>query len=178
MVIDEGVEKVLAAYHVCPNLGLIVRALLEGGPEGLEERCGVTPGVPVKPMLAKPSEGVQQALETFRGLWEKGVVAAASTAAAGGGGGGGVGPSSSSSSRRSRGGDDTGGGAGGGGGGGVAVLAEWKYDGQRAQIHVMENKSVRWAMHFILVALSIGDWCTFVIGWSLIQPLCKNRAIM
>ena len=127
-VIDEGVEKVLSAFHVCPNLGLIVKALLEGGPEGIEERCGFTPGVPVKPMLAKPSEGVQEALLNFRGLWEKGTAAAAAR--------GGVGSSNKTSS-------SSGDGSAAAGVLGVRVSAEWKYDGQRAQIHMLEDKTVR-----------------------------------
>jgi hypothetical protein len=83
----------VAAFHTCPNLGLLASALLEVGPSGLASACALRPGVPVQPMLANPATGVAQALKKL--------------------------------------------------GRGVDVLAEMKYDGKRAQIHVVSATQVR-----------------------------------
>ena len=50
-------------FSECPTFDQIVPALLEVGIEGLQERCKFTPGVPVKPMLAKPTTGVSEVLK-------------------------------------------------------------------------------------------------------------------
>lgn len=73
-------------------LQVLVPALLSGGWKDLEARCGMTPGVPLKPMLAKICEGLQDALDMLSGH---------------------------------------------------AFLAEYKYDGMRAQIHLLKDGSVK-----------------------------------
>jgi len=50
------------AFAVCPNLDLLVPQLLSKGLEGMHAIC-LTPGVPVKPMLAKPAGGVSDAVK-------------------------------------------------------------------------------------------------------------------
>lgn len=71
---------------------VLVHALLEGGWRGLEARCGMTPGIPLKPMLAKICEGLHDALDMLSGH---------------------------------------------------AFAAEFKYDGMRAQVHLLADGSVR-----------------------------------
>lgn len=89
---DEAAAAVTYAYHMCPNFDILVRTLVEEGLEALREKCIITPGVPVKPMLAKICEGVADGLRQL-----------------------GQGP----------------------------FLAEYKYDGQRAQIHLGDDGQVK-----------------------------------
>ena len=80
-------------FSECPSFDEIVPALLmEGGVEKLAERCHFRPGVPVKPMLAKPTNGVREVLHRFQD---------------------------------------------------VQFTCEYKYDGERAQIHLLEDGSVK-----------------------------------
>ena len=63
------------------------------GPAALRHACKLQPGLPIKPMLAKASEGVVEALRSLAGASD-----------------------------------------------GVSVLGEFKYDGQRAQIHLTDAR--------------------------------------
>ncbi|XP_040398529.1 DNA ligase 1 [Cygnus olor] len=74
-----------------PDYAAIVPVLLEHGLEQLPQHCGITPGVPLKPMLAQPARGVGELLKRFEE---------------------------------------------------AAFTCEYKYDGERAQIHVLENGAV------------------------------------
>eukprot|EP00884_Botryococcus_braunii_P017318 jgi/Botrbrau1/426/Bobra.110_2s0076.1 len=78
--------------HVCPNLDVLVPALVDGGFEALEQHCILTPGVPLKPMLAKIVDDIPDALKQVAGQ---------------------------------------------------GALAEYKYDGVRAQIHLLPDASVK-----------------------------------
>lgn len=55
------------AYCECPNYDKLIPALMEHNFEGLSKACFLTPGIPLKPMLAHPTKGVQEVLTKFEG---------------------------------------------------------------------------------------------------------------
>ncbi|KAA0190230.1 DNA ligase [Fasciolopsis buskii] len=63
--VETAVANVKKAYCVCPNYDKLVAGLLADGPDGLHLHCFITPGVPVKPMLAHPTRGVTDVLKRF-----------------------------------------------------------------------------------------------------------------
>ncbi|XP_064406636.1 DNA ligase 1-like isoform X2 [Halichondria panicea] len=83
---------VKSSYCELPNYEVLVPALLSHGLDHLSEHCRLTPGIPLKPMLAHPTKGLQEVLRRFEG---------------------------------------------------ARFTCEWKYDGERAQIHVIEGGEVR-----------------------------------
>ncbi|XP_050282149.1 DNA ligase 1 [Quercus robur] len=89
--LEEAVKIVKQAYSLLPVYDKIVPALLSGGVWNLPKTCNFTPGVPVGPMLAKPTKTVQEIVRKFQDS---------------------------------------------------EFTCEYKYDGERAQIHYMDNGSV------------------------------------
>ncbi|XXQ30521.1 DNA ligase [Plasmodiophora brassicae] len=75
-----------------PNLDKIVSAILAYGVEHLREHCYLTPGIPIKSMLAAPSKSISEVLSNFEGH---------------------------------------------------EFVLEYKYDGERAQIHYLDDGSVQ-----------------------------------
>ncbi|KAH9456035.1 hypothetical protein Pst134EB_012254 [Puccinia striiformis f. sp. tritici] len=89
--IVEGVEIVKAVFSEIPSYDLVIPALLQGGIKGLRKNCKLTPGVPLKPMLAKPTKAISEVLDRFEGQ---------------------------------------------------KFTCEFKYDGERAQIHYLSDGSI------------------------------------
>jgi DNA ligase 1 len=83
---DAAAAAVKTAHSQCPDLELIVTSLLAGGVSRMTAACRVAPGVPVRPMLAKITSGLEDVMTKFSRRW---------------------------------------------------FTAEWKYDGQRSQIHLL-----------------------------------------
>ena len=50
-----------------PNYEVIIPAMLEHGIFNLRENCKLQPGVPLKPMLAKPTKSITEVLDRFEG---------------------------------------------------------------------------------------------------------------
>ncbi len=48
-----------------PTYDKVIPALLEVGIDGLRQTCKLTPGVPLKPMLAKPTKAIGEVLDRF-----------------------------------------------------------------------------------------------------------------
>ncbi|KAK9116185.1 hypothetical protein Sjap_015132 [Stephania japonica] len=80
------------AYNILPDLDLLVPSLTTKGIEFSSSMLSMVPSIPIKPMLARITNGVSQALKLFNGR---------------------------------------------------SFTCEYKYDGQRAQIHKLDDGSVR-----------------------------------
>lgn len=90
-----SIDAVLVCFYYCsqcPSYDRIIPVLLREGVAALPLHCSLTPGVPLKPMLACPTRGVGEVLQKFES---------------------------------------------------TKFTCEWKYDGERAQIHLLENGEVR-----------------------------------
>jgi len=86
-------DAVRQAYCEVPNFDLVSKALFDGHDGNtLASACHLTLGIPVKPMLAKPSKGIPEVVERL---------------------------------------------------GNKRFTGEWKYDGERAQIHIMDRETIR-----------------------------------
>lgn len=89
--LEEAAKIVKQVYSVLPDYDKVLSSLLKDGVWKLPKTCKFTLGVPVGPMLSKPTKGVSEILNKFQD---------------------------------------------------VEFTCEYKYDGERAQIHYMENGSV------------------------------------
>lgn len=56
---------VLIIYSELPSYDVIIPAMVEHGIMNLREHCKLKPGVPLKPMLAKPTKAITEVLDRF-----------------------------------------------------------------------------------------------------------------
>ncbi|KAI0068215.1 ATP-dependent DNA ligase [Artomyces pyxidatus] len=65
--LEEGSSILKSVYSELPNYDQVVPALLNVGISKLHDDCKLTPGVPLKPMLAKPTKAIGEVLDRFEG---------------------------------------------------------------------------------------------------------------
>lgn len=64
----EKAEAILkTVYSELPSYDVIIPAMLESGILNLRDTCKLRPGVPLKPMLAKPTKAITEVLDRFEG---------------------------------------------------------------------------------------------------------------
>lgn len=63
--LEHGTNVVKAVFSELPSYDIVVPAVLEHGIDGLRERVKLTPGIPLKPMLAKPTKEIGEVLDRF-----------------------------------------------------------------------------------------------------------------
>lgn len=85
-------EKIRDAFCQVPNYEVLLKTALEHGVLNLDKFCTLKPGVPLKPMLAKPTKSISEVLDRFTG---------------------------------------------------EEFTCEYKYDGERAQVHLLNTGEVR-----------------------------------
>jgi DNA ligase-1 len=54
-------------YSELPNYEIIISEMMKGGIMNLRDTCKMQPGVPLKPMLAKPTKAISEVLDRFEG---------------------------------------------------------------------------------------------------------------
>ncbi|KAJ0417441.1 ATP-dependent DNA ligase [Aspergillus carlsbadensis] len=63
----EGEAILKTVYSELPAYEVIIPALLEHGLSKLGQHCKLQPGIPIKPMLAKPTKSITEVLDRFEG---------------------------------------------------------------------------------------------------------------
>lgn len=89
---EGAVSIIKKAYSEVPSYDALLDAGLKMPLEGLHKACSLTPGIPVAPMLAKPTKSIQEVLKRLNGL---------------------------------------------------KFTCEYKYDGERAQVHLLPDGTMR-----------------------------------
>ncbi|GAB0133723.1 hypothetical protein EsDP_00002120 [Epichloe bromicola] len=64
---ENGESILKTVYSELPSYDAIIPAVLEHGIAKLRENCKLRPGVPLKPMLAKPTKAITEVLDRFDG---------------------------------------------------------------------------------------------------------------
>lgn len=65
--LSKGEAALKEVYSELPSYEVIIPAMLEHGISNLHESCKLQPGVPLKPMLAKPTKSITEVLDRFEG---------------------------------------------------------------------------------------------------------------
>ncbi|CAL9730909.1 DNA ligase 1 [Monosporozyma unispora] len=91
-LLEDAEQKIRDAFCQVPNYELVINACLEHGIMNLDKVCTLRPGIPLKPMLARPTKAITEVLDRFQGQ---------------------------------------------------TFTSEYKYDGERAQVHLLEDGSMR-----------------------------------
>ncbi|KAL4243404.1 DNA ligase [Abortiporus biennis] len=65
--LEAAAEIIKSVYSELPSYDEVIPALLEVGIEKLKDKCKLTPGIPLKPMLAKPTKAIGEVLDRFEG---------------------------------------------------------------------------------------------------------------
>ncbi|KAH0536366.1 hypothetical protein FGG08_006764 [Glutinoglossum americanum] len=63
--LGNGEITLKTVYSELPSYEVIIPAMLEHGISNLKEHCKLQPGVPLKPMLAKPTKAITEVLDRF-----------------------------------------------------------------------------------------------------------------
>lgn len=91
-LLSKAEDIIREAFSLIPNYEIVIKNAHELGVFNLLETCQLTPGVPLKPMLAKPTKSISEVLDRFQG---------------------------------------------------EEFTCEYKYDGERAQIHLLPTGEVK-----------------------------------
>lgn len=90
--LEKAEEIIREAFSLVPNYEIIIKTAYEHGIFNLLDNCQITPGLPLKPMLAKPTKSISEVLDRFQG---------------------------------------------------EEFTCEYKYDGERAQVHLLDDGQVK-----------------------------------
>ncbi|KAH0838289.1 DNA ligase I [Lanmaoa asiatica] len=63
--LEEAASIMKSVFSELPSYDLVIPALLTHGIDNLRSTCKLTPGVPLKPMLAKPTKAIGEVLDRF-----------------------------------------------------------------------------------------------------------------
>ncbi|KAI1824778.1 ATP-dependent DNA ligase [Xylaria intraflava] len=63
--IEEAEALLKSVYSELPSWDVIIPAMVKGGIMALKDTCKLSPGVPLKPMLAKPTKAITEVLDRF-----------------------------------------------------------------------------------------------------------------
>ncbi|KIH94743.1 DNA ligase 1 [Sporothrix brasiliensis 5110] len=63
--VEKAEAMLKSVYSELPSYDIIVPAMLEHGIMHLKENCKLRPGIPLKPMLAKPTKAITEVLDRF-----------------------------------------------------------------------------------------------------------------